>query len=68
MADSLTPDDPRSTKTAAVPPLDLHCDQALFPAPFPQHNMLLTCCWVMDEFTRENVSLPPPPPHPSLSP
>ena len=25
--------------------------------------MLFTCCWVMDEFTRENVS-PPPPRHP----
>ena len=29
----------------------------MFPAPFPAHNMMLTCCWVMDEFTKENVSV-----------
>jgi hypothetical protein len=29
----------------------------MFPSPFPAHNMLLTCCWAMDKFTKENVSV-----------
>ncbi len=33
------------------PALPLHADQDMFPAPFPDHNMMLTVCWVLDEFT-----------------
>ena len=33
------------------PALDLHSDEQMFPAPLPVHNMMLTACWVMDEFT-----------------
>ncbi len=33
------------------PALPLHADQDMFPAPFPDHNMMLTACWVLDEFT-----------------
>ena len=35
------------------PALALHCDQEVFPAPLPAHNMMLTACWATDEFTRE---------------
>lgn len=35
------------------PALDLHADQAMFPEPLPEHNMMLTACWVTDEFTKE---------------
>ena len=31
--------------------LDLHSDEQMFPAPLPVHNMMLTACWVTDEFT-----------------
>ena len=33
--------------------IGLHSDQAWVPAPYPQHNLFLTCCWATDEFTRE---------------
>ncbi len=33
--------------------IDLHTDQAWVPAPYPEHNLFLTCCWMTDEFTRE---------------
>lgn len=33
--------------------IDLHVDQAWMPAPFPEHNMFLTCCWATDDFTFE---------------
>jgi ectoine hydroxylase-related dioxygenase (phytanoyl-CoA dioxygenase family) len=33
--------------------IGLHADNLWVPAPFPEHNMLLTGCWVCDEFTRE---------------
>ena len=33
--------------------LSLHADQAWVPAPFPEHNLMLTCGWVTDEFSRE---------------
>ena len=35
------------------PALPLHADQGMFPAPFPQHNMMLTACWALDEFTEQ---------------
>jgi hypothetical protein len=34
--------------------LGLHCDQGHVPAPFPEHMMNLTACWVTDEFTKAN--------------
>lgn len=34
--------------------LGLHCDQGHLPAPFPEHMMNLTACWVTDEFTKAN--------------
>ena len=37
-------------------PLQLHADQNWVPAPFPEHNLLLTACWALDEFTKENGS------------
>lgn len=33
--------------------IGLHADQAWVPAPFPEHNMFLTCCWATDDFTLE---------------
>jgi ectoine hydroxylase-related dioxygenase (phytanoyl-CoA dioxygenase family) len=33
--------------------LPLHADQNWMPSPFPEHNYLLTFCWVHDEFTKE---------------
>ena len=33
--------------------LSLHADQGWMPAPFPDHNYLITFCWVHDEFTKE---------------
>ena len=32
--------------------LALHADQAWVPAPYPEHNLFLTCCWATDEFTK----------------
>ena len=42
-----------SIHTHGRPALELHCDQEMFPAPLPAHNMMLTACWATDEFTRE---------------
>jgi hypothetical protein len=33
--------------------LGLHADQNWIPAPFPEHNQLLTACWVCDDFSQE---------------
>lgn len=33
--------------------IDLHADQNWIPAPFPEHNLFLTCCWATDDFTLE---------------
>ena len=35
------------------PALPVHCDQDMFPAPLPEHNMMLTACWACDAFTKE---------------
>jgi hypothetical protein len=32
--------------------LPLHADQNWTPAPFPEHNQLVTFCWACDEFTK----------------
>ncbi len=34
--------------------IDLHADQAWVPAPFPEHNLFLTCCWATDDFSLES--------------
>jgi hypothetical protein len=31
----------------------LHADQNWTPAPFPEHNQIVTFCWACDEFTKE---------------
>jgi hypothetical protein len=33
--------------------MGLHADQNWLPAPFPEHNYLITFCWIHDEFTKE---------------
>ena len=38
------------------PGLGLHADQNWLPAPFPEHNQLLTICWACDPFNEENGS------------
>jgi ectoine hydroxylase-related dioxygenase (phytanoyl-CoA dioxygenase family) len=47
-----------SVKTAPRDPAEhgmfLHSDQNWIPAPFPEHNQSMTCCWATDEFTLEN--------------
>ena len=35
------------------PALPVHCDEDMFPAPLPEHNMMLTACWACDPFTKE---------------
>ena len=40
-------------KARQSPGLPAHADQGMFPAPFPEHNMMLTACWACDDFTRE---------------
>lgn len=40
-----------SIRAKGSPVLSLHADEAWFPAPLPLHNMMLTACWVTDEFT-----------------
>ena len=42
-----------SVRGKGSPALDLHCDQVMFPVPLPEPNMLLTACWVLDEFSEE---------------
>ena len=41
-------------RSGVAPALEMHADQVYFPEPLPEHNMMLTCCWVTDEFTVEN--------------
>lgn len=41
-----------SIRVNGSPALALHADEAWFPDPLPLHNMMLTACWVTDEFTR----------------
>lgn len=40
-----------SIRPKGTPALGLHADQNWFPAPFPEHNQLLTLCWAMDPYT-----------------
>ena len=34
--------------------LGIHADQAWMPAPFPEHNLMLTACWALDDYTAES--------------
>ena len=34
--------------------IGLHCDQVWHPVPFPEHNLFLTACWALDDFTLES--------------
>jgi hypothetical protein len=43
-----------ATVRTAGSSLGLHCDQSHVPAPFPEHLINLTACWVTDEFTKAN--------------
>ena len=43
-----------ATVRTAGSALGVHCDQSQVPSPFPEHLVLLTACWVTDEFTKEN--------------
>jgi Phytanoyl-CoA dioxygenase (PhyH) len=43
-----------ATVRVAGSALGLHCDQSQVPAPFPEHLVNLTACWVTDEFTKAN--------------
>ena len=45
-----------SVRPKGSPPIGLHADNNWLPAPFPDHNMLLTGCWACDTYTRENGS------------
>ena len=43
-----------SVRKKGEPMLGLHADHNWLPAPFPEHNMLLTACWACDEYTQPN--------------
>ena len=43
-----------SVRPEGSPAMALHADSNWMPAPFPSHNMLLTACWVCDDFSKEN--------------
>jgi hypothetical protein len=45
-----------SVRPKGSPAIGLHADHNWLPAPFPDHNMLLTGCWACDEYTKENGS------------
>lgn len=45
-----------SIRPQGAKPIGLHADHNWLPAPFPEHNMLLTGCWACDEFTKEKGS------------
>ncbi len=36
--------------------LGLHADHNWIPAPFPEHNLLLTACWACDDYTKAGGS------------
>ena len=45
-----------SIRKKGSPPLALHADQNWTPAPFPEHNQMVTFCWACDEFNKDNGS------------
>ena len=40
-----------SVRGKGAPSIGLHADHNWLPAPFPAHNMLLTACWTLDDYT-----------------
>jgi ectoine hydroxylase-related dioxygenase (phytanoyl-CoA dioxygenase family) len=57
-----------SVRPKGAPAIGLHADNSWFPAPFPEWDLLVTACWVTDEFTREGGStLVIPGSHPACS-
>ena len=40
-----------SVREKNAPCIGLHADHNWLPAPFPEHNMLLTACWACDEYS-----------------
>ena len=45
-----------SVRPKGAQAIGLHADNNWLPAPFPEHNMLLTGCWACDEYTEANGS------------
>ena len=45
-----------SIRPKGSPAIGLHADQNWTPAPFPEHNQLVTFCWACDEFDETNGS------------
>lgn len=45
-----------SVRAEGAPTIGLHADHNWLPAPFPEHNMLLTACWACDDYTKEGGS------------
>ena len=43
-----------SVKRKGEPDLGIHADQTWMPAPFPEHNLMLTACWALDDYTAES--------------
>ena len=41
-----------SVRPKDSPAIGLHADHNWCPAPFPDHNMLMTGCWVCDDYTK----------------
>lgn len=41
-------------KRKGDPDLGIHADQTWMPAPFPEHNLMLTACWALDDYTAES--------------
>jgi len=42
-----------SVRKQGSPVIGLHADHNWVPAPFPAHNLLLTCCWACDGYSRD---------------
>ena len=42
-----------SVRDKGSPCIGLHADHNWLPAPFPEHNMLLTACWTCDEYSED---------------
>ena len=42
-----------TVRNAGDPSTPPHSDQDMFPAPFAEHNMMLTACWACDDFTKD---------------
>ena len=43
-----------SLKRKGEPDLGIHADQTWMPAPFPEHNLMLTACWALDDYTADS--------------